>query len=71
MRVYQYGHIKPLYAFCTGCGAILEFDKQEQCLSSIAVHKGLQHGGKDYVIKCPVCSRAIYDRDFKASPNEC
>ena len=71
MKVYEYGHIKPMYAFCTGCSAVLEFDKSDQRVSNVALQKGLQHDGKDYVIKCPVCSRAIYDRDFKASPNEC
>jgi hypothetical protein len=71
MRVYEYGHIKPMYAFCPGCGAILEFNKSDQRLSNIALHKGLQNDGKDWVIKCPVCMRAIYDCDFKESPDDC
>lgn len=71
MKVYSYGHIKPMYAFCSGCGAVLEFNKSDQRLSNIALHKGFQNDGKDWVIKCPVCTRAIYDRDFKESPDEC
>lgn len=71
MRVYEYGHIKPMYAFCSGCGAILEFNKSDQKVSNTALHKGFQNDGKDWVIKCPVCTRAIYDRDFKESPDEC
>jgi hypothetical protein len=71
MRVREYGHIKPMYAFCSGCGAILEFDKSDQRLSIVALHKGLQNDGKDWLIKCPVCTRTIYDCDFKESPDEC
>lgn len=71
MRVYEYGHIKPRYAFCTGCGAILEFDKTDLKMSNMHISKGAQYNGKDYVINCPVCGRAIYDGQFKDSPDEC
>jgi predicted nucleic acid-binding Zn-ribbon protein len=71
MRVVKYGHIKPMYAFCPGCGAILEFDKSDQRLSIVALHKGLQNDGKDWLIKCPVCTRTIYDGNFKDTAEEC
>lgn len=71
MRVYSYGHIKPLYAFCRGCGAILEFSSKESKVSRYCLANGPQDDGRDYFIMCPVCSRVIYDRDFKASPDEC
>lgn len=71
MRVVEYRHIKPKYAFCTGCGAILEFTKAESRMSNIALSKGLQNNGKDYVITCPCCGRAIYDKDWKDSVEEC
>lgn len=71
MRVLEYGHIKPRYAFCPGCGAILEFNKSDMRVSITALHKGFQNDGKDYVVNCPVCGRAIYDANFKDSPEEC
>ena len=71
MRVVEYGHIKPRYAFCAGCGAILEFNKTDQRLTNMALHHGLANDGKDWMITCPVCTRVIYDRDFKDTPEEC
>ena len=71
MRVVEYGHIKPRYAFCTGCGAILEFNKTDQRLTNMALHHGIVNDGKDWMIICPVCTRVIYDCDFKDSPDEC
>lgn len=71
MKVYKYGHIKPKYVFCHGCGAILEFTPADQRVSNRSLQKGLQNDGKDYIIKCPVCTRAVYDCDFKDSPDEC
>lgn len=71
MRVVEYKHIKPKYAFCAGCGAILEFNKADQRLTNMALHHGLSNNGKDWMVTCPVCMRAIYDRDFKESPDEC
>lgn len=70
MRVYEYRDIKLKYVFCSGCGAILEFNKSDQMLSITALHKGLQNDGKDWVIKCPLCAMVIYDRDFKESPDD-
>lgn len=71
MRVVEYRHIKPKYAFCTGCGTILEFTKAESRMSIITLSKGLQNNGKDYSITCPCCGRAIYDKDWKDSVEEC
>ena len=71
MRVVEYGHIKPRYAFCHGCGAILEFTKVDMKMSNIHLAKGPQNAGKDYVVNCPVCGRAIYDGQFKDTPEEC
>ena len=71
MRVYKYGHIAPRYAFCNGCGAILEFTKVDLKMSNMHLAKGPQNDGKDYVVNCPVCGRAIYDSQFKDTPDEC
>jgi hypothetical protein len=71
MRVYSYGHIKPMYVFCRGCGAVLEFNSREVRLTNYCIAHGAQDDGKDYFIKCPVCSYTLYDKDFKATPDEC
>lgn len=71
MVVVKYGHIKPMYAFCAGCGAILEFNKSDQRMSNKTLQNGLQNNGKDFFITCPVCSRVIYELDFKESQQEC
>lgn len=71
MRVVEYGHIKPRYAFCNGCGAILEFNKTDMKMSNMHLAKGPQHNGKDYCVNCPICGRAIYDGMFKDSAEEC
>ena len=71
MKVVEYGHIKPKYVFCHGCGAILEFTPADQHISNRSLQKGIQNDGKDYIIQCPVCTRATYDSDFKDSPDEC
>ena len=71
MRVVKYGHIKPSYAFCRGCGAILEFTKSDSEMSFMNIRNGPQGEGKDYVVKCPICSRAVYDGEWKDSPEEC
>lgn len=71
MKVYEYGHIKPMYAFCSGCGAILEFVRQDAKMSNMCLAKGPQNNGKDYVITCPVCGRAVYEQSWKATAEEC
>jgi hypothetical protein len=71
MRVVEYGHIKPFYAFCHGCGAILEFSKTEARMSNISLQRGPQRDGKDYVVYCPVCRRAIYEKEWKETVEEC
>ena len=71
MRVVEYRHIKPKYAFCPGCGAILEFNNSDMTMSIITMSKGLQNNGRDYVVKCPCCGRDIYDRDWKDSVEDC
>ena len=71
MRVIEYKHIKPKYAFCTGCGAILEFNKTDYKMSNISLSKGIQGNGKDYLVHCPVCSRSIYEESFKDTIGEC
>jgi hypothetical protein len=40
-------------------------------MSNIALSRGLQNNGKDYVINCPCCGRATYDGDWKKSVEEC
>lgn len=64
MKVIEYGHIKPLYAKCNGCGAILEFVKKDTRMSNMHLARGPQHDGRDYIVNCPVCGRAIYEMDF-------
>ena len=71
MRVVEYRHIKPKYAFCTGCGAILEFYKSDTRMSNIRAIRGVQNNGKDYLIHCPCCGRGIYDKDWKDSVEDC
>ena len=71
MRVVQFGHIKPMYAFCRGCGAILEFAAMEAKMSNKRIQLGLQGNGRDYYINCPCCHRVIFDEDWKASAEEC
>ena len=71
MKVYEYGHIKPMYAFCSGCGAILEFVKRDAKMSNMCLAKGPQCNGKDYVVICPVCGRAIYEHSWKTFAEEC
>lgn len=71
MKIIKYGHIKPIYAFCRGCGAILEFTKADTKISNIALSKGLQNEGKDFIVICPCCRRAIYDEQFEDSPENC
>ena len=71
MKVIEYGHIKPLYAFCSGCGSILEFTARESKMSNLHISKGPQDNGKDYFIVCPVCGRVIFDKDYKATLEEC
>ena len=71
MKVVKYGHILPRYAFCTGCGAILEFTQADMQMSTLHISKGVQNNGKDYVVHCPICGRAIYDGQFKDSAEEC
>ena len=71
MRVIEYKHIKPKYAFCRGCGAILEFTAAESSTSKLALQKGLQNKGEDYFVRCPACSRVISDGEWKDSVDEC
>lgn len=71
MRVVEYKHIKPMYAFCRGCGAILEFAAMEASMSYTRMQKGPQGNGMDYYINCPCCHRKIYDNEWKASAEEC
>ena len=71
MRIVEYGHIKPKYAFCRGCGAILEFTAAESSLSKLTLQKGHQNNGKDCFVRCPACSRVIYDGEWKDSVGEC
>ena len=71
MRVVEYRHIKPMYAFCRGCGAILEFPAREAKMSYSRVAHGFQGDGNDYYINCPVCGRAIFDGEWKSSVAEC
>ena len=71
MRVIEYGHIKPKYVFCHGCGAIFEVTPADQCVSNRSLQKGLQNDGKDYIVNCHVCGRAIYDGQFKDTSEEC
>lgn len=65
MKVLGYGHIKPFYAFCTGCAATLEFPRREARISKLALAKGFQNDGKDYYIVCPVCGKFIYEQAWK------
>lgn len=65
MKVYEYGHIKPMYAFCSGCGAILEFNSRETKKTNRCIE------GKYHYINCPICGRVIFDGNFKASPEDC
>ncbi len=71
MRVYKYGHIKPLYAFCRGCGAILEFNSRDSRMTNRCIAHGPEDVGRDRYVNCPVCGRTIFDGAFKASPDEC
>ena len=71
MKVYEYGHIKPMYAFCSGCDAILEFSSRESKATNRCIAYGPQDEGKDRYINCPVCGRVIFDGSFKASPDDC
>jgi uncharacterized protein with PIN domain len=71
VKVFKYGHIKPAYAFCVGCGAVLEFERKEGKMSKIALQKGRQHDGKDCFVNCPVCGRAIYEKDWEESVDNC
>lgn len=71
MRVIEYGHIKPAFAFCSGCGAIIEFERKEARMSNIAMQKGRQHDGKDSLVNCPICGKAIYEKDWKESVEDC
>jgi len=65
MKVLSYCHIKPLFAFCTGCGATLEFVRREAKMSKIHLVNGTQNDGKDYYIICPVCGKIIYENTWK------
>lgn len=67
MKVCSYGHIKPMYAFCASCGAILEFASHESRATDLCIAKGPQNDGRDRFVKCPVCGRKIFDGEFKAS----
>ena len=71
MRVVEYRHIKPKYAFCHGCGAILEFATANSSMAKLTLQKGPQNKGKDYFVRCPACSRVIYDGEWKDSVDEC
>lgn len=65
MKVLSYRHIKPLFAFCTGCGATLEFVRKEASMSKIHLARGPQNDGKDYFVTCPVCGKIIYENAWK------
>ena len=65
MKVLSYRHIKPLFAFCTGCGATLEFARREASMSKLHLARGPQKDGKDYYIICPVCGKVIYENAWK------
>ena len=71
MKVIVYGHIKPMYAKCHGCGATLEFPSREAKPSHSRVSHGFQGDGHDYYINCPMCGRAIFDKEWEASKDEC
>lgn len=71
VKVLEYGHIKPLYAFCRGCGAVLEFSSHETKMTNRCLANGPQDNGRDRFINCPVCGRVIFDGEFKASKDEC
>jgi uncharacterized protein with PIN domain len=60
-----------MYAFCRGCGAVLEFTTREAKLTNISLQKGLQNNGKDYLVHCPVCGRAIWNNEWKKSADLC
>ena len=71
MKVYQYGHIKPQYAFCSGCGAILEFVEKDIHMSRKCLTRGPQHDGTDCYVMCPICGKIIYEKYFRDSPEAC
>ena len=71
MKVYQYGHIKPQYAFCSGCGAILEFVESDIHMSKKCLTRGPQHDGTDRYVMCPCCLKAVYEKYFRDSPEAC
>lgn len=49
MKVLEYGHIKPEIIKCTGCGATLEYTKED------VIHNKIY----DFII-CPVCGKLIF-----------
>lgn len=70
MKVVEYGYILPFYAFCTGCGAVLEFTKRDAKMSNICLAKGPRNDGRDYMVACPVCGRILYEHSWKTSKEE-
>lgn len=70
MKVIEFGHIKPLYTQCKGCGSVLEFYKREASLSPIHLHRGPANDGYDYYITCIACGRKIHDLFWKSDKDE-
>jgi uncharacterized protein with PIN domain len=70
MKVLEYGHIKPMYTLCTGCGATLEFVQRDAKMHKVCLANGPQHDGRDHYINCPVCGKVIFEHSWAKSVEE-
>lgn len=62
MKVLDYGHIRPYYSLCSGCGATLEFDKRDIKNSNKCDARGPSY---DKYVVCPVCNKIIYEHSWR------
>lgn len=51
MKIIEYGHIKSIEHFCTGCGCTFEYTPHDTKKKYIGGRKC------SYSVKCPVCGR--------------